>query len=79
MKISPLRRPKPVCWRRGVRAEEAKKLREYLFNLANENEMNRHGYQLLGQNKVDETIKIFKKNVKDYSRSWNGYKSLKEV
>lgn len=60
------------------RTEEAKKLQEYSFSLANENDMNTYGYQLLGQNKVDEAIEIFKKNVKDYPKSWNVYDSLGE-
>jgi len=60
------------------RAEEAKKLRDYSFTLAGENDLNQYGYQLLGAGKVDEAIEIFKKNVKDHPKSWNVYDSLGE-
>jgi len=60
------------------KAEEAKKLREYSFSLANENDLNQYGYTLLGEDKVDQAIEIFKKNVKDYPKSWNAYDSLGE-
>lgn len=40
--------------------------------------MNEYGYQLLAANKVDAAIEIFKKNVKDYPKSWNVCDSLGE-
>ena len=59
-------------------AEEAKKMHEYSFTLAAENDLNQYGYQLLGDGKVDEAIEIFRKNVKDHPKSWNVYDSLGE-
>jgi tetratricopeptide (TPR) repeat protein len=60
-------------------AKTAAELRTKAFTLANEQEMNLYGYQLLGQGKVDEAIEIFKKNVKDHPGSWNVYDSLGEA
>ena len=42
-------------------------------------ELNRLGYQLLGLEKVDEAIEIFKLNVEVYPTSSNAYDSLGEV
>lgn len=47
--------------------------------LANEAEMNTYGYLLMGQGKVDSAIAIFRKNTKDYPKSWNAYDSLGEA
>jgi len=44
-----------------------------------ENEFNRLGYQLMGQNKVKEAIEIFKLNVETYPESFNVYDSLGEA
>ena len=41
--------------------------------------MNTYGYQLLGEGKTDSAIVVFRKNVKDYPRSWNTYDSLGEA
>ncbi len=49
------------------------------LTIATEAEINAHGYQLLGQQKVDEAIAIFEKNVKDHPGSWNAYDSLAEA
>lgn len=43
-----------------------------------ENELNRLGYQLMGQNKIKEAIEMFKLNVEMYFDSWNVYDSLGE-
>ena len=58
---------------------EAAKLREQGFAIATENELNAYGYQLLGQQKVDEAIAIFERNVKAHPQSWNVYDSLAEA
>ena len=49
------------------------------LSIATEAEINAYGYQLLGQQKVDEAIAMFEKNVKDHPTSWNAYDSLAEV
>jgi hypothetical protein len=46
---------------------------------ATEVEINAYGYQLLGQQKVDEAIAMFEKNVKDHPASWNVYDSLADA
>jgi len=53
-------------------------LRARSFTLANEADINTYGYQLLAQGKTDSAIAVFRKNVKDYPRSWNVYDSLGE-
>lgn len=57
----------------------AAELRERALKIANENEMNLYGYQLLGEKKQDEAIAVFRKNVKDHPESWNTYDSLGEA
>jgi hypothetical protein len=47
--------------------------------IATEAEINTYGYQLLGQQKTDEAIAMFEKNVKDHPTSWNAYDSLAEA
>jgi tetratricopeptide (TPR) repeat protein len=47
--------------------------------LANEAEMNTYGYLLMGQGKVDSAIVVFRKNTRDYPKSWNTYDSLGEA
>ena len=49
------------------------------FSIATEAEINAYGYQLLGQQKVDEAIAMFEKNVRDHPDSWNTYDSLGEA
>ena len=41
--------------------------------------MNTYGYLLMGQGKVDSALVVFRKNVKDYPKSWNAYDSLAEA
>jgi tetratricopeptide (TPR) repeat protein len=47
--------------------------------IATEAEMNTYGYLLMGQGKVDSAIVVFRKNTKDYPKSWNTYDSLGEA
>lgn len=49
------------------------------LSIATEAEINAYGYQLLGQQKLDEAIAAFEKNVKDHPDSWNTYDSLAEA
>jgi hypothetical protein len=58
---------------------EAAKLRADATAIATEVEMNALGYQLLGQQKTDDAIAIFEKNVKAHPESWNVYDSLAEA
>lgn len=45
---------------------------------ATEQEMNQHGYELLGEGKADEAIAVFRRIVKDHPQSWNAQDSLGE-
>jgi hypothetical protein len=60
-------------------AKTAADLRAKALQIANEVDMNLYGYQLLGEKKYDEAIRVFQKNVKDYPKSWNTYDSLGEA
>jgi tetratricopeptide (TPR) repeat protein len=57
----------------------AASLRNKAMGIATEADINAYGYQLLGQQKVDEAIAMFQKNVRDYPKSWNTYDSLGEA
>jgi Tfp pilus assembly protein PilF len=59
-------------------AAAADALTKEALSIATEQEINAYGYQLLGQQKVDEAIAMFEKNVKDHPASWNAYDSLAE-
>ncbi len=60
-------------------AKAAADTRARAMQLATEADINNHGYQLLGEKKYDEAIRIFQKNVKDYPKSWNACDSLGEA
>jgi hypothetical protein len=60
-------------------AKGAADLRAEALKIGNENDINLYGYTLLGQDKTDEAIAIFRKNVKDHPQSWNCYDSLGEA
>lgn len=45
----------------------------------NEGQMNRLGYDLLGQKRIKDAIEVFKLNVEDYPQSSNTYDSLGEA
>jgi len=57
----------------------ADSVRKQAMLVANENDVNLMGYNLLNQKKVDEAITIFQKNVKAHPESWNVYDSLGEA
>ena len=59
-------------------AKGAAELREKAMAVATEAEVNQHGYQLLGQKKVEEALRVFEKNAKDHPASWNVWDSLAE-
>lgn len=60
-------------------AKGAEALRARAMTIATEAEVNLAGYTLLGQNKVDEAIALFLRNVKEHPDSWNVYDSLAEA
>jgi tetratricopeptide (TPR) repeat protein len=59
-------------------ATAAADLRKRAQTLATEADINNQGYQLLGENKYDEAIAVFKKNTVDHPQSWNVWDSLAE-
>ena len=59
-------------------AAAAADLRKRAEPLATEADINVQGYQLLGENKVDEAIAVFRKNTADHPKSWNVWDSLGE-
>ncbi|MGZ8867691.1 MAG: DUF2911 domain-containing protein [Thermoanaerobaculia bacterium] len=67
-----------ILSKKGNEAEAAK-LRDEAFGIATEVELNAYGYQLIGQQKIDEAIGIFERNVKAHPQSWNVYDSLAEA
>ncbi|KAA3614965.1 MAG: DUF2911 domain-containing protein [Calditrichaeota bacterium] len=63
------------------KTDEADKLMEGAMAGATENELNAYGYQLLFANpsRLDEALKIFEANVKNYPTSWNVFDSYAEA
>ncbi len=57
---------------------EADAMEDQFYAIANENEMNTYGYQLLFGGRQQESIPVFRKNVADHSDSWNVHDSLGE-
>jgi hypothetical protein len=57
---------------------EAESLRNEAMEISTEADINNLGYQYLGAKQIDKAIETFKKNVKDYPKSWNVYDSLGE-
>jgi len=72
-------RVKAVLLEKRGDASGAGQLRRRSFELATEADVNNYGYLLLGQGKVDSAIVVFRKNTKDYPKSWNTYDSLGEA
>ena len=60
------------------KAEESDKLMTEAIGIANENELNNYGYQLLGQGEHDKAIEIFKLNTQRHPKSANTWDSLGE-
>ena len=73
-----LRTRATILERKGETAE-AEALRTRAMGIATEADINAYGYQLLGQQKIDEAIATFAKNVKDHPDSWNVYDSLADA
>jgi CubicO group peptidase (beta-lactamase class C family) len=49
------------------------------YNKPNEGTLNELGYALMGENKLDDAIKVFQLNVQEYPQGWNCYDSLGEA
>jgi hypothetical protein len=60
------------------RTKESADIMNKAMAMANESQLNVYGYRLLGQNKNQEAIEVFKSVVKRYPNSWNAYDSLGE-
>jgi hypothetical protein len=72
-------RTKALILEKKGNTSEAEKLRADALAIATEAELNAYGYQLIGQQKVDDAIAIFDRNVKAHPQSWNTYDSLAEA
>lgn len=62
----------------GKEAEAAEMMKKAMA-MADENGMNRYGYNLAAQGKNAEALAVFKDVVKKYPTSWNAYDSLGEA
>ncbi len=60
-------------------AAESEKIKARALTVADEQQLNAHGYQLLAEDKKSEAIEVFKMNVKRYPDSWNVYDSLADA
>jgi tetratricopeptide (TPR) repeat protein len=59
--------------------QEGDKLIAASMETATEVELNTYGYQLMGQNRLDEALKIFKLNIDRHPDAWNTYDSYAEA
>lgn len=60
-------------------ARGALALRQEAYASATEAQVNAAGYWMLQRGRTDEAIALFRKNVKDYPKSWNVHDSLAEA
>ncbi len=72
-------RTKAALLEKKGEAKGAEALRAKALTVATEVEVNQAGYMLLGQNKVDEAIALFQRNVAAHPDSWNACDSLAEA
>jgi hypothetical protein len=61
------------------KTKEAKETRDEAMKLADEQQLNTYGYELIAQGNMEGAIRIFNENVKRYPDSWNVYDSLAEA
>jgi tetratricopeptide (TPR) repeat protein len=59
--------------------EEGDQLIATSMETATEVELNNYGYQLMGQNRLEEALQIFKLNIENFPESWNTYDSYGEA
>ena len=67
-----------ILERRG-NVQQARTLRGQAMDISTEQDLNFYGYQLLGQERIDDAIAIFQRNVDKHPESWNVYDSLAEA
>jgi len=65
--------------RQANQTAEAEKMQEAAIAVATEAELNAHGYQLIGENRFDEAIKIMTLNTERHPESANAWDSLGEA
>lgn len=65
--------------RQTGKAAEADKTTAEAIDVASEAELNQYGYQLAGENRFDEAIKIMLLNTERYPKSANAWDSLGEI
>ncbi|MBC7776138.1 MAG: DUF2911 domain-containing protein [Phycisphaerae bacterium] len=70
---------KAALLRQAGQAVEADKVQQEATTVATEVELNQYGYQLVGENKFDDAIKIMKLNTERYPDSANAWDSLGEA
>ena len=58
---------------------EADAMKKEALTMADENQLNAYGYELIAAKKLPEATEIFKMNVKKHPDSWNVYDSLGEA
>ncbi|PAM91786.1 hypothetical protein B4N84_23440 [Flavobacterium sp. IR1] len=59
--------------------QKLKKEDSKTYNFADENELNQLGYELLGDKRTDDAIKIFSLNITEFPKSFNVYDSRGEA
>ncbi len=64
---------------RSAKPKESQDYMNQAIEMANRAQLNRYGYQLLGEDKTDQAIAIFKMNVKRHPKEWNVYDSLADA
>lgn len=65
--------------RQTGKTDEAAKIEEKALDVSTEAELNQYGYQLIGENRFDDAIKMFKLNTERYPESANTWDSLGEA
>lgn len=65
--------------RQGGKVAEADKIIADAMGIANENELNIYGYQLINQGQIDKAIEILKLNTQKHPESANAWDSLGEA
>ena len=70
---------KAIILEKQGKATEAASLRKEALAMANEEELNAYGYELVAKGNMNEAIDLFRQNVKQYPNSWNVYDSLGEA
>ena len=70
---------KTIEWFEKYNTESEKKFEDWLNTKANERELNNYGYDLIGRDRIDDAIMVFKLFVNRFPNNWNAYDSLGET